>query len=88
MQVFPAQHPLGHDVASHTQAPLTQRWPAPQAGPVPQVQLPFVQLSALVALQATHAAPLVPQLVSDGDDAGDVVDEVTQVESSAEPARW
>jgi hypothetical protein len=66
MQVLPAQQPLGHDVASHTQAPLTQRWPALQAGPVPQVQAPFVHESAFVEPQATQAAPLVPQLVNDG----------------------
>lgn len=35
-QVSPSQQPLAHDVASQTQAPDTQRWPATHAGPVPQ----------------------------------------------------
>jgi hypothetical protein len=34
-QVVPEQQPLGHDVRSHTHAPLTQRWPMPQGAPVP-----------------------------------------------------
>ena len=35
VQVDPAQQPAGHDAASQTQAPPTQRAPAPQAGPWP-----------------------------------------------------
>jgi hypothetical protein len=41
------QQPLGQLVASQTQAPPTQRWPATQAAPVPQVQVPLaLQVSA------------------------------------------
>jgi hypothetical protein len=36
MQVVPAQQPFGQDTASHTQLPLTQRAPVPQAAAVPQ----------------------------------------------------
>ena len=39
-QVVPVQQPLGHEVASQAQAPLTQRWPVPQAGPAPHEQEP------------------------------------------------
>jgi hypothetical protein len=67
LQVVPEQHPVGHDVPSHTQLPCAQRWPAPQAGPAPQPQLPVAeQLSAVMTLHATHARPADPQLVSDG----------------------
>lgn len=34
-QLAPSQHPVGHDVPSHAQAPATQCWPAAQAGPLP-----------------------------------------------------
>ena len=39
-QVVPSQQPLGHEVGSQTQAPATQRRPAPHTGPLPQAQLP------------------------------------------------
>ena len=35
LQVLPAQQPVGHEVASHTHAPPTQRWPTPHAAPLP-----------------------------------------------------
>lgn len=60
-----AQQPLGHEVASQTQAPPTQRLPEPQVGPLPHAHAPAVQRSAVVALQALHAAPALPQLSSD-----------------------
>ncbi len=34
-QVVPEQHPVGHDVASQTHAPVKQRWPLAQAAAVP-----------------------------------------------------
>jgi hypothetical protein len=54
-----------HDVLSHTHMPMpplvSQRRPGPQAGPVPQRHVPLgLQLSAVPALQATHAPPIVP----------------------------
>ena len=68
LQVLPAQQPLGHEKASHTQAPATQRCPLPQAAPVPHAQLPAaVQLSAATESQVTQTAPVAPQRVSDRD---------------------
>ncbi len=61
-----AQQPFGQDVASHWQAPLTQRVPAAQAGFAPQTQLPFEQVSEVCGSQATHAAPPVPHAPSEG----------------------
>jgi hypothetical protein len=64
-QVDPLQHPDGHDVASHTQLPLTHRCPAPQAGPDPQRHEPPAQPSAVEELQALQAAPPLPQALVD-----------------------
>ncbi len=63
VQVVPAQHPVGQEVASHTQAPPTQRWPAEQAKLAPQRHSPPAQRSARVS-QAAQAAPVAPQLVT------------------------
>ena len=41
-QAVPAQQPLGHDVLSHVQSALTQRWPPLHAAPLPQAQAPAV----------------------------------------------
>jgi hypothetical protein len=63
VQAVPAQQPLGHEVASQTQAPERQRCPSAQGGPVPQAQAPAgEQPSALVTSQLTHSAPADPQL--------------------------
>lgn len=65
VQVLPAQQPRGHDVASQTQAPATQRWPSPHAGPEPQAQTPAPEHpSAFAGLHARHAAPLAPQVAA------------------------
>ena len=40
--------------------------PPAQAGPLPQRQLPFVQLSAVAGSQATQAPPTEPQVASEG----------------------
>ncbi len=66
MHVFPEQQPLGQETESQTQAPLIHLWPPPHAGPVPHVQVPFVQVSACVGSQVMQDAPPVPQLVGDG----------------------
>jgi hypothetical protein len=66
VHVVPEQQPIGHDVASHTQAPPLQRWPAPHTGPEPHAQLPFAHRSACVASQATQATPLVPHVAVAG----------------------
>jgi hypothetical protein len=62
-----AQQPSGHETASQPQAPLTQRRPSGQGGPLPQAHPPVIeQLSALSELQAAQAAPPAPQLMADG----------------------
>src|SRR5207244_1545148 len=67
LQEFPAQQPLGHDIALQVQAPFTHCWLAPQGAPLPQAHIPaLLQLSELIALQALQAAPPVPQAFSDG----------------------
>ncbi len=58
------QHPDGHDVASHTHAPLTHRCPVPHAGPAPHRHAPPAQPSPR-APQAAHAAPLPPHCAAD-----------------------
>lgn len=57
MQTLPLQQPLGQLVASHTQLPPEQRCPAAQALPPPQVQLPLVHASAVVASQVVQLPP-------------------------------
>jgi hypothetical protein len=66
LQVLPAQQPVAHDVASHTQAPPTQRWPTLHAAPTPHWQPPAAQLSARVVSQVAQPPPAVPQDVVDG----------------------
>jgi hypothetical protein len=62
--VSPLQHPLGHDVASHTHCPPAHRCPAAQAAWPPHEQCPAAQPSA-PAPQAVHAAPPVPHVVAE-----------------------
>ncbi len=66
VHVVPLQHPVGQEVALHTHVPPEHCWPAPHGAPDPQRHSPAAeQLSAWVALHATHVAPFAPQLVSD-----------------------
>ncbi len=60
--VVPEQQPLAQDVLSQTQAPLTQRWPAPHGAPVPHWQVPAVEHRSEAAPQLTQALPETPQL--------------------------
>lgn len=60
LQTFPAQQPVGHEVASQTHTPAEQAWPAAQGGPEPQAQAPLVQRSDF-ASHAEHVAPPLPQ---------------------------
>ncbi len=60
-QTLPAQHPLAHDSESHTQAPATQCRPGAHAAPLPHVQPPLLQASAVSRLHAAQAPPPVPQ---------------------------
>lgn len=63
LQVWPTQHPPGHEVASHTQVPPAQRWPVPQGTPVPHWQNPVAPQAPLFAgSQVRHAEPRVPQV--------------------------
>ena len=65
MHVAPAQQPLGHDVASQTQAPATHRCPTSQAEFEPHWQTPPTHESAPKP-QVTHAPPPMPHAVNDG----------------------
>jgi len=60
MHVVPEQHPLGQDVALHTQAPPTHAsWP--QSAPVvPQTQTPEVEHVSALVPHALHEPPDVP----------------------------
>lgn len=62
VQVVPEQQPDGHDVASQTQLPIEQRWPAEHAAWVPHMHWPAVQRSAPVAEQVLQLTPPAPQL--------------------------
>jgi hypothetical protein len=54
-QVVPSQQPWEQDIASQTQAPFAQRWPAAQAGPTPQRHSPpEVQRSLAMASHVAH----------------------------------
>ena len=76
-QAPPAQHPLAHEVALHTQAPATHTVPAPQAAPAPQWHSPVAaQLSARAGSHITQAAPPMPH---------EAVDGPTQVEPEQHP---
>ena len=66
-QTLPLQHP-GHDVWSHTQLPLRQRWPVPHAAPEPHWHTPPVeQLSATWLSHGAQATPGAPQAKVDSD---------------------
>ena len=65
LQAAPAQQPEGHEVASQTHRPPTQRWPPAQAAPGPHLQPPPAQVSLRVRSHEAHAPPTVPQLDSD-----------------------
>ena len=66
VQVAPSQQPIGHEALLHTHLAPTQRCPGPQAGPVPQAQLPpAAQPSARVVSQPTQTAPPLPQVATD-----------------------
>ncbi len=62
VQVCPEQHPLGHEVASHTQLPPEQRCPDPQAGPPLHVHRPAVEHPSPLEPHAAHEPPAVPHV--------------------------
>lgn len=63
-QVVPSQQPFEHEFGPQPQLPFTQRAPAEQAGPLPQVHPPLAeQPSAVVLSHSTQTAPPVPQVV-------------------------
>jgi hypothetical protein len=61
-QVVPWQHPVAHDVESQTQAPITQRSPCGQAGPVPHWQSPAAEQRSALMSHFVQAVPPIPQL--------------------------
>ncbi len=64
--VAPSQHPEGHDVASQTQSPTTQRCPALHADASPHAQAPSMpHPSARSASQARQAEPSAPHAVGE-----------------------
>ncbi len=64
--VVPEQQPPGQLDASQTQAPFTQLWPAPQAGPFPQRHMPDAHALLFAASQVMHALRGKPQAVGSG----------------------
>lgn len=65
MHALPAQHPLGHDIASQMHAPAMQRWPLAHIGPPPQVHAPPVHPSA-PRPHETHETPPSPHAMRVG----------------------
>lgn len=62
-QTEPSQHPLGHDIASHTHMLPLHRWPVEHAAPEPQPHEPSARHTLLlVVLQFMHVPPSTPQL--------------------------
>jgi hypothetical protein len=63
--LLPSQQPVGHEVPSHTQAPLTQCRPLPQAALPPHRHEPLelLQWSEVLGSQVWQVAPLRPQTV-------------------------
>jgi hypothetical protein len=67
MQTLPLQQPLAQLVPSQVQAPATQCWPARQAAPGPQPQVPSAAQPSLInGSHARQAAPAVPQVAALG----------------------
>jgi hypothetical protein len=65
VQTFPVQHPVGHEVESHTQVPPEQCSPRAHGAPVPHWQVPLAEhVSARTVSHATHVAPAAPQVPS------------------------
>lgn len=75
-QLVPLQQP-SHEVASHTQAPPTQCWPAAHAGPLPQRQAPVAShVLEIRGSQTRHCAPGAPH---------DAAERVVHVEPAQHP---
>jgi hypothetical protein len=64
--VVPKQQPFAHEVVVQVQAPPTHCWPAAHSGPEPQVHEPLPHPSASVGSHEVHAAPPLPQFVTEG----------------------
>jgi len=64
----PAQQPVGHVIALHTQVPLTHCEPMPQEAFPWQVQAPLVasQPSLFFGSHGMHALPPIPQVAIEG----------------------
>lgn len=68
------QQPFAQVVASQTHWPPEQRWSALHALPLPHLQDPLVQLSALLRSHVVQAPPPLPQLLVVGGEAHEVFD--------------
>jgi hypothetical protein len=66
VQALPLQQPIGHEVASHAQAPPTQCCPIAHGAPAPQAHAPFLHESARTGSHGTHIDPPAPQAPTDG----------------------
>jgi len=60
--LLPAQQPLVHEVASHTQLPLTQCRPGIHGALPPHLQAPATQVSATTRSHEMQAIPFLPQV--------------------------
>lgn len=66
-QLSPEQQPDGHELASHTQSPTTQCWPAMHAGPSPHAHVPSsAHTSARIGSHVLHTPPAAPHAMGDG----------------------
>lgn len=62
--VAPSQHPAGHEAASHTQRPATQRWPAWHITSSPQAHVPSsAHVSARTGSHTRQLPPVEPQAI-------------------------
>lgn len=78
MQSLPAQHPVGHELASHTHAPPTHAWPALHETPAPHAHVPSAAHRSERRSHAAHATPPAPHALA--------VVEVTQLAPEQQPA--
>jgi hypothetical protein len=61
VQMLLTQQPEAHEAEVQRQVPPTHWRPAPQAGPLPQPQVPLLQTFATSGVHAVQLPPLVPQ---------------------------
>jgi hypothetical protein len=84
----PAQQPVAQEVASQTHWLLKQRWPVPQAAPVPQRHMPAPQLFATFVSQATQAEPLPPHCAGETEVTHEVPAQQPPAHEVASQTHW